>query len=128
MSDLNPRGVGVVIGGEERKLLFTINAVDEIQDRLNMPFLDTMQYIAHIADGSLLKEDLMIFRVILSVLISTRNKKISEVEVGDMIEFRERIPVSWKILEAYGISMPEPEEDEDDDEDDEDDPKITAGT
>ena len=127
MSDLNPRGVEVVIGGEERKLLFTINAIDEIQDRLNMPFLDTIGRIAAVADGSLKKEDLQAYKVILSILVSTKDKAITDREIGDLIEYSEIRFIAWKVLEAYGISMPEPNEDEED-EDDEDDPKITAGT
>ena len=127
MSDLNPRGVEVVIGGEERKLLFTINAIDEIQDRLNMPFLDTIGRIAAVADGSLKKEDLQAYKVILSILVSTKDKTITDREIGDLIEYSKIRFIAWKVLEAYGISMPEPDEDEED-EDDEGDPKMTAGT
>ena len=126
MSDLNPRGVEVVIGGEERKLLFTINDIDEIQDKLNMPFLDTIEHIAHVADRSTEKEDLHALKTIVSVLISTPEAPVTDLQAGDMIEFRELTKIAWKILEAYGISMPEPSEDEEDEDDD--DPKKTAGT
>ena len=43
MSDLNQKGVIAMIDGGERKLLFSINAIDEIQDRLNLPFLDSLK-------------------------------------------------------------------------------------
>lgn len=127
MSDLNPKGISAMIDGGERKLLFSINAIDEIQDRLNMPFLDAIEHIAHVADRSTEKEDLQALKTIISVLISTEENQITDKQVGDMIEFRELSTISWKILEAYGLSMPEPAEDEED-EDDDDDPKRAAGT
>ena len=121
MSDLNPRGVDVVIGEEGRKLLFTINVIDEIQDRLNMPFLDAIQNIVHTADGLSSKEDLQVFSTVLSILTDIPVEDIRS--TVDIVALRK---LSWKMLEAYGISMPEPSEDEDDE--DTDDPKMTAGT
>lgn len=122
MSDLNPKGISAMIDGGERKLLFPINAIDEIQDRLNLPFLDAMEHIARVADRSTAKEDLQVFKTMLSVLIGMEEK-----QVGDVIEYRELSKIAWKLLEAYGISMPEPSEDEEDEDDDED-PKKAAET
>lgn len=126
MSDLNPRGISAMIDGGEHKLLFSINAIDEIQDRLDMPFLDAIEHIAHIADWSTDKEDLKALKTVLSVLISTPEKQITDSQIGDMIEFRELQGIAWKILEAYGISMPEPAENEEDEDDE--DPKEAAET
>lgn len=124
MSDLNPKGIIAMIDGGERKLLFSINAIDEIQDRLNLPFLDAVEHIAHVADRSTDKEDLQVFKVMLSVLTG-----MDEKQIGDTVEYRELSKIAWKLLEAYGISMPEPSEDEDDEDDDEDDdPKKAAET
>lgn len=124
MSDLNPKGIIAMIDGGERKLLFSINAIDEIQDRLNLPFLDAVEHIAHVADRSTDKEDLQVFKVMLSVLTG-----MDEKQIGDTVEYRELSKIAWKLLEAYGISMPEPSEDEDDEDDDEDDdPKRAAET
>ena len=124
MSDLNPRGISAMIDGGERKLLFSINAIDEIQDRLNLPFLDAVEHIAHVADRFTDKEDLQVFKVMLSVLTG-----MDEKQIGDTVEYRELSKIAWKLLEAYGISMPEPSEDEEDEDDDEDeDPKRAAET
>lgn len=128
MSDLNPKGVSAMIDGGEHRLLFSINAIDEIQDRLNMPFLDAIEHVAHVADRSTAKEDLQVLKTIVSVLISTPEKQITDSQIGDMIEFREMTGIAWKLLEAYGLHMPEPSEDEEDDEDDDEDPRKAAGT
>ena len=33
MSNLKPRGIPIVLEGEERHFLFTLNTIDEIQDK-----------------------------------------------------------------------------------------------
>lgn len=129
MSDLRPRGVSVEIGGQERKLLFTINAIDEIQEKCNLPLLDAVAFVAKAADGAMDRETLGRFRTIATVLInSEKGENFSEEEIGYIITLENYFKVARAILEAYGISLPDPDEDEDEDDDDEDEsPKVETG-
>lgn len=40
MSDLRPRPVDITLGGKEYGLLFTLNVIDEIQDKTGQPISD----------------------------------------------------------------------------------------
>ena len=59
MSDLQPRGPKIELGGEERELLFTLRAVDEIQDRFKKPVSEIVAMLGN-AEGiyEVLPEDL----------------------------------------------------------------------
>ena len=129
MSDLRPRGITVEMGGQERNLLFTINAIDEIQERCNLPLMDAVIFVAKAADGSMDHETLGHFRTIATVLVnSEKGEKYSEEEIGRMITLENYLQVARAILEAYGVSLPDPDEDEEEDEEDEDEsPKAGTG-
>ena len=58
MSDLRPKGIPVIIGGQERKLLFTISVIDEIQEKCNAPLIDAIRHVVDVASGSTEKEHL----------------------------------------------------------------------
>lgn len=121
MSDLRPKGVEIDFGGQKRELLFTINAIDEIQSELNLPLFDAIQIIGNAADGDMSHETLDGYRKILSILLSNDSESVSAKEVGDMVTFGNYIQMAWSILNAFGLSNPEPDEDEDDD------PKAETG-
>lgn len=129
MSDLRPMGVETELGGQKRNLLFTINAIDEIQEKCNMPLMDTMKYVAKAADGKMDHETLENFRIMVTALVNSESgEHYSEEDVGRWITIENYRQVAWKVLEAYGISLPDPDEDDDSDEEDEDeDPKGETG-
>ncbi len=114
MSDLQPRGISIMIGGVERHILFTFSAIDIIQDHFDLPLVEVIQ---------LLKDDRQVYKVagfILSTLIQDEimrnggNGRGPELmEVMRMLDISMTNRVLRAILKAYGISMPEPDEDED---------------
>lgn len=113
MSDLQPKPHKVKIGGEEFGLLFSLNAIDEIQDHFDIPITDLT---------SMLEDERTIFknlRYLLTVLI---NEGIDDEESG-----REHITEKWlgrkvtannmrslikDILLAFSEGSPEGEEDD----------------
>lgn len=127
MSDLNPHGVKIEIGGRERSLLFTLNVVDDIQDRCNMPLFDAVkgvaEFISHNAGD---RESNNTFRNVLTALINGEPgaEPVSEKEVGDMVYLGNHTQIASAILEAYGISVPDPDEDEDEEDED---PNVETG-
>lgn len=129
MSDLRPKGVEVEIGGQKRNLLFTVNAIDEIQERCNAPLIDAMQYVAKAADGKMDHETLDNFRAIVTELVNDADgERHSEKEIGRILTLENYRPVAWKVLEAYGLSVPDPDEDDEDEEGDGDEnPKAGTG-
>ena len=73
MSDLKPKPVTIELGGKEYGLLFTLNAIDDIQDRLDIPISGI---------GDLLSDERMAFkglRILLTILI---NEAIDDAETG----------------------------------------------
>lgn len=126
MSDLRPKGVMAKIGGQERNLLFTINVIDEIQERCNMPLFDAVKYVAAAADGRMDHDTLQNFRTVVTVLLNAgKEDGPTEKEVGDMIDLGNYSTVALLVLEAYGISIPDPDEIDEDEE--EGDPNPETG-
>lgn len=130
MSDLNPRGVKIELGGQERKLLFTLNAVDEIQTKCNMALFDAVKFTADAADGKMDHDTLVNFRTITTILLNCNNEEeLTEKEVGDLLDLENYKRTAWAVLNAYGISLPDPDEDDafEDEEDEEKDPNTETG-
>lgn len=122
MSDLRPRGTPINLGGKERYLLFTLNVIDEIQDRYNKNL--------HEIINDLTREDVAshTLRDLVTILLNDEAAKraepgaleqVTEKDVGEMIGLDNYYQVTAAILAAYGISLPQPEED--------DDPNRTSG-
>lgn len=125
MSDLRPEGVPVELGGQERHFLFTINAIDEIQTQCNREFFETIDYAAAAANGKMDHETLVCFRSIVTVLVNDESgEHLTEKEVGRMLTLHNYCIIARKVLEAFGVSIPEPDEDKDEDDDD---TKAAAG-
>ena len=126
MSDLRPEGVKVELGGQERKLLFTINAVEQIQDKCNLPLYDAMQYVANAVGGNTDKETVHNFKMIVMVLLNDENDgNFTEKEVGEMLHMGNYRKVARTVMEAFGLHIPDPDEDTEEDEDE--DPKVETG-
>ena len=119
MSDLQPRGISILIGGVERHLLFTFSAIDLIQDHFDKPLVEVIQ---------LLKEERQMYKVAGFIIATLIQDEISRnggrgrgpelMEVMQMLDLSMTKRVLTAILKAYGISMPEPEEDDEPDMDD----------
>ncbi len=112
MSDLNPKGVLVVLGGEERRLLFTLNAVDEIQDHYDCSLEEV---IDRLTDK---RESVKTLRYLVMALLNDEaersgkegQKQYTEKEVGWLITQDNATEVTLAVLKAYGLSLPEPDE------------------
>ncbi len=123
MSDLRPVGVSIDIEGVERHLLFTLNAIDEIQEHYDMELQEIMDKITDKGRAS----DVLRF-VFLALLNDEADreaakgnndlKKYSEKETGWLITLDNQLEILIKILEAYGASLPNMEDD---------DPNRTSG-
>ena len=123
MSDLRPRGTPVVIDGEERRLLFTLNAIDEIQDHFDAPMSDVWDKLTD------KRESDKTIRYLICTLLNDeaareqRNgkelKSYTEEEVGWGITVENVNEIMMALLDAYGLSLPEPDED--------DSPKAESG-
>jgi hypothetical protein len=89
-----------------------------------MPIFDAMRPIGDAADGDLSQDTMSGFKKIVSMLLTEPGTEVTEEDVGEMVDVRKYREVAWEVLNAFGISNPEPEEE--DDEDDED-PKAETG-
>lgn len=115
MSDLQPRGISIMIGGVERHLLFTFAAVDIIQDHFDKPLVEVIE---------MLKDERTMYKAagfIVSTLINDEIARTGQgrgpelMEVMRMLDLSMTARVVRTILKAYGISMPEPDEDDEPD-------------
>lgn len=129
MSDLRPQGVEIELGGQKRNLLFTLNVIDDIQERCNMPLIDAVRKVGEVIDNNAQDHDaIAAFRtVVTSLLNGSGGEPVTDSEVGRMIHVGNYKLVAWKVLEAYGISIPDPDEDDEDDEDENEDPNPETG-
>lgn len=111
MSDLKPKGVPLILGEEERHLLFTLNAVDEIQDHYGCALEEVMDRLTD------KKESSKTLRYLVMALLNDEEersgkegrKAYTEKEVGWLITQDNVIDVTVAILKAYGLSLPEPD-------------------
>ena len=129
MSDLRQQGVEIELGGQKRNLLFTLNAIDDIQERCNMPLIDAVRKVGEVIDNNAQDHDaITVFRaVVTSLLNGSDGEPVTDSEVGRMIHVGNYKLVAWKVLEAYGISIPDPDEDDEDDEEENEDPNPGTG-
>jgi hypothetical protein len=123
MSDLRPKGVSISIGGQKRDLLFTVEMIDELQTRCNMPMIDIMGHIAGAADWKTDKETFDVFKKV--VVTVAKDEVVTEENLFKILTWEEYGETARKLLEAYGISVPDPDEnDEFEDDEDYEDPKV----
>lgn len=134
MSDLKPKGIEIEVGGQKRYLLFTINAIDEIQEKCNAPLFDVIKRVADAAGGKTDRETIQNFRTLVTVLLNDGEEGkleedrniLTENEVGRLLTIKNYSTIAVAVLRAYGVSIPEPNELEDD-ESDEEDPNVETG-
>lgn len=120
MSDLRPIGAPVVIGGQEYNILFTIGAIEAIQETCNKALVETMLAIARVADFKTDSEDVKTFyNVIAAFLTVDTGKEVKAEDIDGIIKPAEMKKIAITLLEAYGFSMPDPDSDGEDTEDEE---------
>lgn len=119
MSTFKPRGIAVVLNGEERHFLFTLNMIDQIEEKYDKSLIDVIEDVVNDNSSGHLLRDLV---VMLLNDEADRNKRlqtgveypaVTVEDVGDMIGLDNYYEVLKAFLNAYGISMPETEEDDD---------------
>lgn len=110
MSDLQPKGPKIELGGEEREMLFTLRAVDEIQDHFDAP---VSEVIGMLADEEKIYKAVPFLAAVLVSEGSHGEKPVTEDDMKGWITVPMLAYVSAKIMRAYGIAVPEPDEDDD---------------
>ena len=126
MSDLRPAGIKVKIGGKEHEMLFTIRAIETIQEKCNAALIDAIKSVVNVADGSTDIQDLSNFCTIIAALCQKEGTEYTAKDFDGTLKPMEYQMVAWKILQAYGFSVPDPDE-EDGDLDEDDDPNQKTG-
>ena len=111
MSDLQPRGLPVTVGGVERHFLFTLAAVDEVQSKYDLP---VSQVIAKLADEREVYDTVASLTAIL-VNDEIRRNGRKELEVTEKeIKWSLDVPAAdflvGVILRSYGYALPEQED------------------
>lgn len=111
MSDLRPIGVPVIIDGVERRMLFTLNVIDEVQEHYNKPLAEIINELLGKADA------LKTMRYLTYALLDDEAqrkatsgeslKQYSEKEIGWLITLENQEEILLAILKAYGLALPE---------------------
>ncbi len=118
MSDLRPRGIPILVNGEERHLLFTLNIIDEIQDRYEKTLAEVLDDITNEDVSGHMLRDVLVMLLNDEVARekyrdpSSTLKEITEQEAGWLVGLDNRFTLIASVLKAYGISLPEPEDDD----------------
>ncbi len=74
MSDLRPKLPEIELGGKKYEVLFNLNAIDEIQDRFDIP-------ISKI--GQLMSDERRVFKALKTLLAILINEAIDDGETGE---------------------------------------------
>jgi len=115
MSNLKPIGEEVILDGQSRHLLFTFNAINEIQEHLEETMEEAMDALL---DPKMAKDHLhYIFYVLLNDEYereayrgNTDLKKYTFKEIGWFLSWNNYTEVLIAVLKAYGLSLPEADE------------------
>ena len=115
MSDMQPLGTPLtMLDGVERKILFTLSVVDEVQSRYDQTVPEVFQRTADLREQS----DIIAFLV--TTLINHAAKRagkeeeaVTEEFVKDNIDMIILPDINRAIGKSYGYSIPDPEEEED---------------
>lgn len=112
MSDLRPAGEPVMLGGEKRHFLFTLNVVDELQEHFDCSLEEV---IDRLTDK---REAAKTLRYVAMTLLNDEAdrtadasmKRYTEKEAGWLVSQENLTEVTVAVLKAYGLSLPEPDE------------------
>lgn len=118
MSALKPTGVPITLDGVERHILFTLNAIDEIQERFDESLEEVMKKLLEKEEAG----DTL--RVLLMTLINDEVERLNykdgeckletvdEKQIGWMLTNQNILEATIAVMRAYGYDLPEPEEDD----------------
>lgn len=112
MSSLKPDGELLKIEGVERRVLFTLNAIEEIQEEFDASLEEVINALTD------KREAAKTLKTVLSILLNdeAERKKEKELktytpkEVGWLINEDNMQNAVIAVLKAYGMSLPEPDE------------------
>ena len=112
MSDLRPIGRAVMLDGAERHFLFTLNVVDEVQDHYDCSLEEVINKLTD------KKESIKALRYLTMALLNDEAERspqaelqtYTEQEAGWLITQENVLDVTMAVLQAYGLSLPEPDE------------------
>lgn len=118
MGILKNTGTPLNIDGVERHLLFTLNAIDAIQERFDEP-LESV--ITKLTDK---KESGNALRAVLTILFNDEVERLSykpstqktdlepvdEKQMGWILNNQNMLEATYAVLRAYGYDLPEPDE------------------
>lgn len=118
MGILKNTGTPLNIDGVERHLLFTLNAIDAIQERFDEPLEEV---IAKLTDK---KESGNALRAVLTILFNDEVERLSykpstqktdlepvdEKQMGWILNNQNMLESTYAVLRAYGYDLPEPDE------------------
>jgi hypothetical protein len=113
MSDLRPKHPEIEIGGKKYGVLFNLNAIDEIQDRFDIP-------ISKLAD--LMQDERKVFKVLKTLLAILVNEAIDDSEngeahvdekfIGRKITVADIPTLKDKVFSAFAAGMPQGEDED----------------
>ena len=116
MSDLRPKTPEIELGGEKYGVLFNLNAIDEIQDKFDIP-------ISQLSE--LMYDERKVFKVLKSLIAILINEAIDDSEsgephvdekfVGRKITIADIPTLKDNVFSAFAMGMPEA-----------DDPNVTS--
>ena len=117
MSVIQPRGIPITIGGKERRFLFTLSVVDEIQSEFAMPISQVIEKLAD--ETEVIETAAKISLYLMNDDIERENRRNAGSDpLWTEKDFKDEVDITMiddlvrVILQAYGYSVPDPEEDE----------------
>lgn len=120
-NDFSPLGVPVIIGGEERRFLFTFNLIAELQQDYESPVFDVLKSMIY--DGVNEYNAVVVIDVVHKLLEDeieyrkfigddTKLKRYTRKQVGWLITNRNVNDIFNAVLQAWGYSMPDPKDED----------------
>lgn len=115
MSDMNPKPTTIILGGKEYGLLFTLNAIDDIQDKFDI----SIENLTELFDNS--KTNIKAIRYLLTVLINEgidykndetgeKTPHVNERFVGRQINAQNMQEAIQAIVSSFSSGAPEGDE------------------
>lgn len=124
MSLLKPRGVKIELGGKEYEFLFTLNAIDALQDEMGLTLSECVKALTE--PSTVTKFLRTTAKVLMNDYLERTEENpeyVTDKTVGWFVTLENQSDVLVAILKAYGLSMPDTDED---DEEEELDPNGTS--
>lgn len=118
MSDLKPRGIPIILDGVERHFLFTLNIIDELQDKYEKNLYEIIEDLTKNEESGHLLRD------VVTILLNDEAERaerrgiqdppawVTQQDVGEMIGLDNYWDVTAALLRAYGVSLPELEDED----------------